>query len=88
MRPQRCGEITLHGCSIFTKAALGLHSKLLYFLGREIFMAHRDDVVLDVNEKPKTGQWIGLFTPTHVFHVWFHCSGANSCWVEPGHCTF
>ena len=55
MRPQRCGEITLHGCSIFTKAALGLHSKLLYFLGREIFMAHRDDVVLDVNEKPKTG---------------------------------
>ncbi len=49
MRPQRCGEITLHGCSIFTKAALGLHSKLLYFLGREIFMAHLDDVVLDVN---------------------------------------
>ena len=52
--------MTLHACRrIFTKAALRPHSKLLYFLGREIFMAHRDDVVLDVNEKPKTGQWIG-----------------------------
>ena len=29
-------------------------------------MAHRDDVVLDVNEKPKTGQWIGL-SLQHMF---------------------
>ena len=31
-------------------------------------MAHRDDVVLDVNEKPKTGQWIGL-SLQHMFSM-------------------
>ena len=31
-------------------------------------MAHRDDVVLDVNEKPRTGQWIGL-SLQHMFSM-------------------
>ena len=40
-------------------------------------MAHRDGVVLDVDERPEFGQWVGL-SLRHMFSSLFNRAGADS----------
>lgn len=48
-------------------------------------MAHRDNVVLDVDERPHLGSGLAYFT-TYVFYVWFHCFSPNLGRIKSRNC--